>query len=274
MTQRNWCFTLNNPSEEEEEHLKEVEVGYIIFQLESGLNGTSHFQGYVQFKTRRSLLQCKRSLGERCHLEPARGSPDDNVAYCSKLDGQIRGPYVRGEISKPGERRDIQAFVSSVKEAKSDAELVDLHPEHFVRYHKAVDRIRNAFIVSRSWEMRVVVYWGPSGVGKTRRAVEEAGPSVYFVSKGDNNQPVWFDGYQGEETVIIDDFYGWLPWTFILRLLDRYPFSVQYKGGFRQFTSRQIFITSNVHPDKWYKNVPNDDITPLLRRINLIINMK
>lgn len=269
MSAKNYCFTLNNPTLDEEEVLQNAEVSYIIYQLEVGENNTQHFQGYVQFDRRKTLLSAKRTIGRRAHLQIARGTPQENVTYCSKVP-QIRGPYSRGAISISGQRNDILQFVEAVKTASTDAQLVEGFARQFLQYSKAIDRIRNAYIVPRSWEMDNTVYWGPSGSGKTRRATQEAGNDVYFVSKGDGNQVTWFDGYTGQETVILDDFYGWLPWNFILRMLDRYPFAVQYKGGSRQFTSRRIFITSNTEPGLWYKNIPNDDVTPLIRRLNKI----
>lgn len=59
----------------------------------------------------------------------------------------------------------------------------------------------------------------------------------------------------------------------MLRLLDRYPFNVQFKGGSLPFTSKKIYITSNQEPRTWYKNVPNEDYTPLIRRITTIIHV-
>lgn len=272
MSAKNYAFTINNPTEDEELNLQNLEVGFIIYQLEQGDNNTPHFQGYVQFATRKTLLSAKRAISQRAHLEVARGSPQENVAYCSK-DPKIRGPYRHGEISNPGERTDILRFIEATKTASNDAELLELCPRQFVLYTRCIDRIRNSIIVKRTWEMENTVYWGPSGSGKTRRAMDESGDDTYWLSKGDTSQTIWWDGYRGQATVIIDDFYGWLPWTFILRLLDRYPFAVQYKGGYREFTSQKIIITSNTEPSVWYKNVPNDDVTPLIRRINKIERM-
>lgn len=273
MSAKNWCFTLNRPTAHEVASLRELSAvvcNYLIFQLEAGTNGTPHIQGYIQFVTRLRLRTVKTHLGERSHCEVARGTPRDNIAYCSKEEGRIEAPYIFGEPHYPGQRSDLQAFNISIKNGSCDKDLIENHLNEFYKYHKVVDRVRLAYTNPRNWEMENIVYYGPSGSGKTRRAYEEAGESNYFVSKGDQNQITWWDGYHGQNTVIIDDFYGWLPWSFMLRLLDRYPFNVQVKGGTVPFTSRKIIITSNQHPNQWYKNVPNNDMTPLLRRINEI----
>lgn len=268
---KNYCFTINNPTAEEEAHLSTIEVGYIVYQVERVT--TEHIQGYVQFLTRKTLLAAKRAICARAHIEISRGSPADNEAYCTKPDSRVRGPVRRGTLSQQGQRNDISHFVAKIKSGAKDADIINEYPLEFLKYARQIDRVRNAFQEQRNWEMEVYVYWGRSGSGKTRRATEEAGASIYYVSKGDDKQTTWWDGYNGQTSVILDDFYGWLPWSFILRLLDRYPFAVQIKGGTVNFTSKKIFITSNSPPQNWYKNIPNNDMTPLLRRITQINEM-
>lgn len=78
----------------------------------------------------------------------------------------------------------------------------------------------------------------------------------------------WWDGYSGQHTVIIDEFYGQLRWSFVLQLLDRYPLRVETKGGCVPFVSRRIIITSNREPSQWYKS--SIDPAPLLRRLTAV----
>ena len=58
----------------------------------------------------------------------------------------------------------------------------------------------------------------------------------------------------GHEVVIIDEFYGWLPFDLLLRVCDRYPLLVETKGGQTQFVAKVIVITSNSLPSNWYKS--------------------
>lgn len=272
---RNYCFTINNPTPATIESLQQLaaQVRYIIFQEERGANGTNHIQGYTQFHTPLSLNGAKRRIHERAHLEIARGSPEQNIQYCSKEETRIQGPYTYGTPITQGKRSDLSAFAISIKDGMTDINLLEQYTNQYFRFHRVIDRIRLMSRAKRTWEMAVKCIWGPSGFGKTRLANTEAGEDVFYLSKGDSTQSIWWDGYNGEQSIIIDDFYGWLPWTFILRLLDRYPFNVQFKGGSMPFTSKKIFITSNQEPRTWYKNVPNDDYTPLLRRINETIHV-
>jgi RNA helicase len=84
--------------------------------------------------------------------------------------------------------------------------------------------------------------------GESREAAELA-PDAYY--KMDSNH--WWDGYEGEDDVIIDDFRADLcPFHELLRLFDRYPHRVQFKGGSREFNSKRIFVTCNKHPWEIY----------------------
>lgn len=269
---KNWVFTINSPTDEDSQKLQDVEVNFVIWQYEQGTN--LHIQGYLQAKRKLTLRGIKNLLIPRAHYEIARGTPEENIQYCTKPDTRVRPGGRRGVPTRMGQRSDLLSFNDAIKSGAIDASLINDHLNEFYKYYRAIDRVRMAFRPARNWEMVVKVFYGQSGSGKTRRAFEEAGESNYFVSKGDSNQITWWDGYHGQDSVIIDDFYGWLPWSFMLRLLDRYPFTVQIKGGTVPFTSKTIYITSNEHPRHWYKNAPNgNDLTPLLRRITEINEM-
>ena len=75
-------------------------------------------------------------------------------------------------------------------------------------------------------------FYGGTGTGKTREAVRlcrELYPDSWTmidVSRG------WFDGYDGQEAVILDDLRsGHLAFAQLLRILDRYPCTVPIKGN-------------------------------------------
>lgn len=83
---RHWCFTLNNWTVEEDEHLRSLSnvVDYLILGYEVGVNGTNHIQGYVISKRRKRLSEIKNLLGQRIHAEPKRGTVEEASAYCKK----------------------------------------------------------------------------------------------------------------------------------------------------------------------------------------------
>ena len=77
--------------------------------------------------------------------------------------------------------------------------------------------------------------------------------------------------YQNEQCVIWDDFRG-KSYLFseTLKLLDRYPYKIEKKGGMMKFTSEYIFITSNVSPLSVYSVLSKD---AFIRRIDFCIKL-
>lgn len=81
----------------------------------------------------------------------------------------------------------------------------------------------------------------------------------------------WWNGYDGEEEVIFDEFRGdSCKFSELLRILDRYPYTVEVKGGFRQLLAKKIVITSCYAPETVYKK-NEEDIKQLMRRIDKVV---
>lgn len=254
---KRWCFTLNNYTQQELEHLSteltDVRCEYAIAGLEKGENGTPHVQGFVHFKEKKRFTQVKKIVGDRCHLQIARGSNADNKRYCSK-DGDV---YLeRGIVgSGQGTRNDLSHAVEVLRSSGSMSVLADQCPTAFIRYHRGFNALSSqlGLVKPRYTKTAFTVLVGPPGCGKSRWASDLANrysdpPSVYYKNRGE-----WWDGYVQQALVIIDDYYGWLKYDEMLRLTDRYPMQVPIKGGYQQFTSKHVIVTSNVDMDKWYK---------------------
>lgn len=96
-----------------------------------------------------------------------------------------------------------------------------------------------------------MVLYGPSGTGKTASARTEY-PDAYVLPKGDGK--IWWEGYQGQTEVLIDEFYGWIPYDYLLRLLDYSPMQVEFKGGSCPLAATTFIITSNKHWMDWYSD--------------------
>ena len=68
--------------------------------------------------------------------------------------------------------------------------------------------------------------------------------SVVLLSAGK-----WFDGYNGEDRVVIDDLRrDSMPFNFLLAVIDRYLARVPIKGGFTHWNPREIIITCPRRP--------------------------
>ena len=116
--------------------------------------------------------------------------------------------------------------------------------------------------------------WGPPGTGKTRTAFESDSAENVFIWTRSQNGNSYALGYKGERTVILDDFYGWLPWSLLLQLLDGYPINVNTLGAVQRFRPDAIWITSNSRPRDWaYKYGLGKDYDALKRRITELVHV-
>lgn len=257
----NWVFTINNPEDTQIPTKWENLVKYCVWQLEQGENGTKHLQGYVVMKNRTSLNKLKE-LSASAHWEIRRGTHQQARDYAKKEDTRQEGPFEYGDEPAQGKRSDLLEVYEMVKEGRATSEIAETHPSSFIRYHKGITAMKLYLSKPRSFKTEVTVIHGETGVGKSKWAFERFGSEAYW--KPPNSK--WWDGYEGHDVVIVDEYYGWLSWTELLRLCDRYPCSVETKGGSVQFVSKKIVFLSNQHPLEWYSN-PKCQYPTFARRI-------
>lgn len=262
---KDYVFTLNNyvaSDIDELEGFYQDHCEYLCYGKEIGEQGTPHLQGVMRLKVRKTITTLKKAIGDRYHLEPKRGSWEQAINYCMK-DGDVT---VFGEAPSGGQgkRNDLHAVKKLIDDNGSIEEVADQHFAEFCRFEKAFRSYKRMKAEKRDWEMEVIILWGPPGTGKTRWAFEQEG-SKYFLSTPREGSAVWWDNYNNEEIVVIDDFYGWVRWSFLLKLLDRYPLQVPYKGGFAEFNSKKIIFTSNTSPKNWY-NYDDKKVEAALKR--------
>lgn len=263
-----WCFTINNPEEQLDVVFEtDKQVRYAVWQLEKGENGTPHFQGYIQF--RRSVRQSYlKKLMPTAHLEISKGTHEQNKKYCTKEDDRLEGPWEVGEPTTQGRRNDILELKRKIMEGKDDKTMLEEHPDLWLRYeHKFMKmrRLLNVYPV-RNWKTIVTYVYGPPGFGKTYYA-EQNTKNAYWKS---NATEKWWDGYIGQEDVVLDEYRSGLTWTDFLQLLDAYPMDVQTKGQVVPMLAKQIIITTNCTPCQLY-DMSRFPLDALTRRVNKFV---
>lgn len=291
---RHWVFTIQVDSDDEavqairEEWIPPAaavnsRLRYIVCQRERG-NGTGrlHWQGYLQLGNPcrhtqvRTILACPWAW-----VKPARGTPAQCRAYCTKLDTREPGtePYESGAIAEnQGKRSDLVDVFDLVKSGAKTAEVLEAFPASYIRYHSGIERAiyvqQQARAASVERDMDVVVVWGPPGTGKTRYVYDTYGYDDTYtlnVSVG----KVWWNGYHGQKNVVVDDFAGGLPYRYLLTLTDRYPMQVETKGGMVYLQCTRVVFTSNLHWSDWYQRdeQAKRDIRALQRRITKVVHV-
>lgn len=266
-----WMVTINNPRSNDLPGTW-PDVVYAVWQREKGESGTEHLQVYVTFKDKKRLTTV-RNMQKPGHWEPRRGSHAQAKEYVTKDDSRIDGPWECGDEpvdKEQGKRNDLLALKRKLDEGATEAAIAadpDLFPV-WARHHKVVARYKMLTGKQRDWPVFTQVIWGAPGLGKTRKALQLAGPAAYWLPRP-AGQTSWFDGYIGQDTIVIDEFYGWLALDLLCRILDRYPFQVETKGGSQPLLVRKVIITSNVPPLQWYPKVPEQRLRALWRRLEM-----
>lgn len=263
---RNWVFTLNHYTDAELLRVRGLfadgECTYCGFGKEKGETGIPHLQGYLEFSGKTSLRQCKRLPGMvRAHFERRMGSQTQAVTYCQK-----EGQYEEfGAKKEQGRRTDLDDICDKLRGRKRLREIAEEHGSSWIRYSRGIRdldfTLRAAEATTKDRPIDSSVYWGDSDTGKTRSVYSEFGyEDVFKLDRSSTG--VWFDGYEGQDTLLIDDFYGWIPFSMLLNILDRYPLRVPIKGGSTWAMWKRVIITSNSCPDRWYRR----GVTPSLAR--------
>lgn len=254
---KKWCFTINNPTELEEEAILLWDSTYCIYQFEIGENGTRHIQGYVVFNANKRLTGV-RQLNARAHWEIAMGSTEANVAYCTKDDTREPGTFPI-EIGVQPVTRIVQGLQEKARWDQARAAAVagrfdDIPSDIFLRHYRTIKEVHKDNMLKPPDIDNVTGVWlhGPSGCGKSRSARQNY-PNAYL--KMCNK---WWDGYQDEENVIIDDFD---PVHAVLAhhlkiWADRYAFLAETKGGAIAIRPGKIVITSQYSIEQIWPDEP------------------
>lgn len=279
---KNFCLTIYDVSEEMSTRLCGLvaagKLRYIVFQLETcPRTGRAHYQTYLQTKGRSSYAQVQTIVGvPNCHVEQRAGSHEEAAKYCKKLESRFVGPSpegceVSGEygepITGPGMRSDIMALKESIDEGLSEKELFDLHFASMIRNYRAVDYYVRLSIPKRRHQTKALVLFGDTGNGKSYRA-NQAYPDAFHLRRPNDNN-VWWDGYRGQETVIVEEFEGWLPIVMIKTMIDEHPMQVAVKNASVEFSPTLVIFLSNKDPRIWWpKACPGSLPAPIVRRLS------
>lgn len=280
-----WCFTINNPTEEDWAAVRDMKCQYICYAPEVGDEGTPHIQGFVHFENARSFISIRKRL-PRAHIEAAKGSARQNRTY-------IFGPYddeegkhkdenpaavERGDIPHQGKRSDLDAFVDApfTNKRKTYTEHKDVVKRYkpfcdqWIRW-KAEDQARDDYI--NGWRPKVDIFWSKSsGLGKTFMAYKH----LAIPGEGElpcramyTNGKLWFENYDVGKLILIDEFQGQFPFSVLKELTDKYPFCMECKNGSHWRVKSDVIITSNKDPMDWYKDHGAIEMQQLCRRCNI-----
>lgn len=273
-----WCFTHYGDLAPQ----MPASATYLIYQREVCPDTQrKHWQGYVEFsiKKRRHSVQSElEAPGAHCELR--RGTAQQAADYCRKSESAEEGTLKEeGTISKPA-ANEIAAVKTMIDEGASLSDIMENQFGTFLRYEKSLIKamqIKRSKTPATFQPIKVIVVWGKPGIGKSRWAYQYAQAhydGVLYYKMHQKGGASWWDGYDDQKIIIIDDYEGDGPINEILQLTDGYGHNKEWpiKGGFTRINPEVIIFTSNHHPKDWYKNqVDETKIAALLRRMTKII---
>lgn len=238
-------------------------VVWIRGQLERGSGVTEylHWQVVVCLSRQQRRSWLSKCFGDGCHKLPSESAAAN--AYVHKEDTYVDG--TRFELGTKPINRNSQTDWDSVLASARGGQFDAIPSDILVRYYGSLTRIAADNLRPVGLERTCYVYWGATGLGKSRRAWDEAGLDSY--PKDPNTK--WWNGYKGHRHVIIDEFRGAIHISHVLRWLDRYPVIVETKGSAVVLKAEKIWITSNLDPRMWYNDIDEETKNALIRRLNI-----
>ena len=211
-----------------------------------------HHQGYIQTVKRARHKKVQKLLkSPTAHIEVMRGSILDSEIYCEKT-GVLN---VLGEFVRQGKRTDLATAAKMLSDGKTMRDVLDTDVDLFAHNHKALQVMKGIYDRDNRQgdrEVTTTVLVGLSGSGKSHQVM---GLDDLFVLDAGASGDFQFDGYDGERNLLIDDFNGWIKYTFLLRVLDKYRLSLNVKHGRTWANWDNVYITTNVRPAYWYNNI-------------------
>lgn len=221
---------------------------FLLCGKEVGQQGTPHLQCHIDLKnatTIKALQKKIKKMGMQLAIKEytSQAHTDNGRNYCYK-DGDTQQ---WGEAPEQGARNDLEELQEAIRlnPNMTRRNLFEQHASVMARYPRFAAEYQNMVreYKTLTWDEPPNLWiWGEAGVGKTRQIHEDEHP-LYL-----KNANKWFDYYQGEHTVLIDDigpeqarYLGY----HIKLWADRYPFLAEIKGSAIKIRPQRIVITSN-----------------------------
>lgn len=216
---------------------------------EIGSTGTIHLQGYIEFRKQERFNTVKGFL-PGAHIEVMAGTPLQASEYCKKDNdyfevGRLCQNYDGGRGVCGSIKADrYRTVIRLAKEGHLD-QIESEFPGYFFNNYVTIRKIQQDYPqkVEDAPGTTGIWLWGPTGVGKSRKARALFGNTKYY----DKPCNKWWDGYQGEPIVLMDDFdkSHHVLRHHLNRWADRYSFPGEQKGTTKQFRPEKIIVTSN-----------------------------
>lgn len=261
---RYWLLTIPKQSWNPPTELPD-NVAYIKGQQEVGEGGFEHWQVLVAFIKKARLAQVKRVFSNDTHAELSRSDAADS--YVWKEETAVAG--TRFELGAKAMKRNSEKDWDDILDKAKKGKVEEIPADVQMRCWSTIQKIQSHYAIP-PWRsnIKVKVFWGVTGSGKSHRMFKEAfeGGIVPYIKPPTVK---WFDGYKGEKRVVMDEFRGEIGVSHLLRWFDQYPMTIEVKGSTQVFRAEEFWLCSNLHPKEWYPNLDKATLDALLRRMEI-----
>lgn len=263
---RNACVTwfetlrVNDPPTE----LWDSKLKYVAYGIETcPSTGRLHLQMWASCHKPQRLSGWQR-IFPRAHIEQMRGTFEQNDTYCSKESQLVK---LGTKPRENGQRGDLALFCERLSTGEKLKEIAMDMPTVFVQYNNGLTKL-SAFHSQPYEHDTVRGYWiyGVPGAGKTHYARNRF-DDIYIKA-----QNKWFDGYNGERTILLDDYDCGKSLGHYLKIwLDKWSCSGEIKGGTVHLQHHHFVITSNYSIEEMFAD--DQQLQEAIRRRCEIIYM-
>jgi len=249
---RHWLLTIND-SDTGESWVRPAgllgpysTIAWLRGQKEIGATtNRPHWQLFVSFKRAVRLAAIKKLFGNRTFAEPSRSEAAE--AYVFKDDTAVEG--TRFELGSKPFQRNSKTDWDAAKLAAKQGRLDDCPADVYIKYYRTLKSIAMDNMSKPNDLSGVAGIWihGPPGTGKSHYARANYGTSLYLKA-----QNKWWDGYQGETSVLLDDLDCKVLGHYLKIWADKYAFMAECKGSSIQIRPKHFIVTSNYTPEQLF----------------------
>lgn len=254
-SRRHWCFTIfgEYSSDEKKEWIwpEKGELRYGIAQFEKcPETGRRHLQGYLELSSSHRAAYVKKILGSSAHVEARKGTRDQAREYCRKEETRWPGSVVyetgSWEAGGQGCRTDLKSVILSAR-SSSWQTMIEENCDVVSRHLKIIKIARGLGSRPRDSPTELHIFCGEPGSGKSWTARNLFPGAYYRPLSTHSSSPQWWDGYDGEEVVVFEDWRPHqIPLEHMLVLADACPLKVPVKGSFEHFISKKLILTTEI----------------------------
>lgn len=218
---------------------------YVIAE-EKHEDGSPHLHAFLKLEKKRTFATVSKLfdlLEYHGHYEPAK-SWRACQKYCMKEGDYITNINIEAAQKKQNKKLLPSDFERDPMELMEEGKLHPMSLNNFLKNRSTYLGLKR----SHDYDGKKKCYWiwGTSGIGKSY-SIRHTFKDVYCKP-----QNKWWDGYAGEENVLLDDLDTNVIGHYVKIWADQYPFNAEIKGGTIKPTYTRFFVTSNYQIEDLY----------------------